>query len=217
MDSSNSSSPIASGAVLWSASETERATRPLLVLLHGYGSYEGDLFQLSPYLPLEPVIASLRAPFVEGQGYSWYSLETAADEKTQGTTAAAQGVLDWLDTLPSHGPVSLFGFSQGGAVALQAMRLAPERFESIVALSTYVAPGDLPNDERLRELRPPVFWGRGTADPVIPLEAVARTLDWLPSHSNLTERIYEGLDHSVSQPELSDLSQFLKLAAAQAI
>jgi len=29
--------------VLWSAPERERAGRPLLVLLHGYGSHEGDL------------------------------------------------------------------------------------------------------------------------------------------------------------------------------
>ena len=37
-------------AVLWSASPADRAGRPLLVLLHGYNSHEGDLFGLSPYL-----------------------------------------------------------------------------------------------------------------------------------------------------------------------
>ena len=35
-------------AILWSAPERERAGRPLIVLLHGYGSHEGDLFSLSP-------------------------------------------------------------------------------------------------------------------------------------------------------------------------
>ena len=37
-------------AVIWSAPERERAGRPLLVLLHGYASHEGDLFQLAPRL-----------------------------------------------------------------------------------------------------------------------------------------------------------------------
>jgi phospholipase/carboxylesterase len=49
---------IDSSAVLWSAPERERAGRPLLVLLHGYGSHEGDLFGMAPGLPLEPVIAA---------------------------------------------------------------------------------------------------------------------------------------------------------------
>ena len=49
-------------AVLWSAPESERAGRPLLVLLHGYGADERDLFSLAPHLPSEPVIAALRAP-----------------------------------------------------------------------------------------------------------------------------------------------------------
>ena len=49
-------------AVLWSAPPHERAGRPLLVLLHGYGSNEQDLFGLRPYLPDAFVVASVRAP-----------------------------------------------------------------------------------------------------------------------------------------------------------
>ena len=60
-------------AILWSAPERERAGRPLLVLLHGYGSHEGDLFGMSPGLPLGPVIASLRAPVAENGGWAWWS------------------------------------------------------------------------------------------------------------------------------------------------
>ena len=51
-----------SDAVIWSRPEAERAGRPLLVLLHGLGSHEGDLFALSPYLPTEFTIAAVRAP-----------------------------------------------------------------------------------------------------------------------------------------------------------
>ena len=63
-----------SAAVMWSAPERERADRPLLVLLHGYASHEGDLFQLSPRLPLRPVIASVRAPLAESNGWAWFSV-----------------------------------------------------------------------------------------------------------------------------------------------
>ena len=69
--------PIDSGAVLWSASETDRVGRPLLLILHGYGSHEGDLFSLAPHLPLTPVLAALRAPLPVGDGWAWFPVVMA--------------------------------------------------------------------------------------------------------------------------------------------
>ena len=48
--------------VRWSAPPAERAGRPVLVMLHGYGSDENDLFGLVPYLPEACVGAGGRAP-----------------------------------------------------------------------------------------------------------------------------------------------------------
>ena len=61
----------------------------------------------------------------------------------------------------------------------------------------------------LAELRPPVFWGRGTADPIIPAAAVDRTAEWLPLHTTPTVRIYEDLAHSISTEELGEFTAFL--------
>src|SRR5690625_5189808 len=66
-------------AVLWSAGEAARVGRPLLVLMHGYGSNEADLFGLAPSLPLSPVIASIRAPHAAPwplDGWSWFTAGT---------------------------------------------------------------------------------------------------------------------------------------------
>jgi len=199
-------------AVMWSAPERERAERPLLVLLHGYGSYEGDLFGLSPHLPLSPVIASVRAPFVEGNGFSWFPLD--GSDRLAIATASAQAVLDWIDTL-SFTSVGLLGFSQGGAISLQALRLAPSRFSYIVNLSGFALPGVVHGDTALESSPTPVFWGRGTLDQVIQPAYIAHTSDWLPSHSTLTERIYEDVPHAVSGPELSDVSAFVQAALAE--
>jgi phospholipase/carboxylesterase len=211
MTSSERIEPIDTDAVLWSAGAADRAGRPLLLILHGFGSHEGDLFSLSPQLPLEPVIASLRAPLAAGAGWSWFPIDEPGNPGPAALDAAARGVLQWLDALPEQ-PVSigLLGFSQGGAIALQLLRHAPERFDFAVQLSGFVATGELPGDARLAELRPPVFWGRGTEDEVIPRAAVDRTQDWLPGHSDLTEGIYEGMPHSVSQAELSDVVRFMR-------
>ena len=153
--------------VLWSAPERERAGRPLLVLLHGYGSHEGDLFALAPRLPLAPVIASLRAPIRESAGYAWFTM------------------------------------------TLQLIRHAPDRFAATVALSGFIASGGHPGDAALEAGKPPVFWGRGTADRVIAQDAVDRTAVWLPAHSTETTRIYEGLAHGISPEEFVDVNHFL--------
>jgi len=198
------------GAVLWSAPQSERADRPLLVLLHGYGSHEGDLFGLAPHLPLDPVIAAVRAPLRAGPGYSWYPLENVShEERAAGADAAARGLLQWLDGT-SATSVGLLGFSQGGAMSIQLLRHAPERFAFAVSLAGFVVPGQAPADDRLAQLAPPVFWGRGTHDEVIPSSFIEATQRWLPHHSTLTTRIYEGLGHSVSEPELADVLAFLR-------
>jgi phospholipase/carboxylesterase len=197
-------------AVIWSAPERERAGRPLLVLLHGYASHEGDLFQLSPRLPLGPVIASVRAPIAENNGWAWFSFAQRgiADPPASDVDEATDALVGWLDGL-DFTSVSLLGFSQGAVVALQALRRQPDRFRSVVALSGFVAAGETPGDERLAELRPPVFWGRGTLDRIIPPAAIERTESWLPAHSSATIRIYENLAHSLSTDELADIVGFL--------
>jgi len=198
-------------AILWSAPERERAGRPLLVLLHGYGSHEGDLFAMSPGLPLEPVIASVRAPIAESGGWAWFSRidSPPGNPPAERVDDAASAVISWLDTL-EYSSVSLLGFSQGAAMALQLIRHAPARFAATVSLSGFVVAGEHPGDAELARVRPPVFWGRGTDDPVIPNEAVDRTARWLPEHADATIRIYEGLGHSISTPELGDLVSFLR-------
>ena len=199
-------------AVMWSAPERERADRPLLVLLHGYASHEGDLFQLSPRLPLGPVIASVRAPISENGGWAWFSFAErgVADPPANEVDAATSAFLEWLDTL-EFTSVSLLGFSQGAVVALQAMRTRPKQFTAVVAISGFVAVGESPGDAQLAELHPPVFWGRGTLDRIIPAAAIERTTAWLPTHSTATIRIYENVAHSLSSAELNDITEFLTI------
>lgn len=198
-------------AVLWSASPADRQDRPLLVLLHGFNSHEGDLFGLSPYLPLRPVVASLRAPLPASAGHAWFPfMADGMDAALQAADASTTAVLDWLDSVAPAAPsIGLVGFSQGGAIAIELLRRAPRRFAFAASLAGFVLPGERAGDDELAAVRPPAFWGRGTEDHVIPAEAIARTQTWLPEHTDLDARIYEGLGHSVSERELGDLTAWL--------
>lgn len=203
---------LADDAVLWSTVPDDRSGRPLLVLLHGYGSDERDLFGLRPYLPADLTVAAVRAPLTPpwpSPGYSWYPIEGLESRDPSRVTDAATRLIEWIDGLPGDEPVGLLGFSQGAAVSMQAMRLAPQRFSFAVNLSGYVAPGDLDGDAAMAERKPPVFWGRGSHDDVIPRTLVEHTAQWLPSHAALSGRVYPGLTHSVSEQELADVRDFL--------
>ncbi|WZH37616.1 MAG: esterase [Microbacterium enclense] len=198
--------------VRWSVPADERGDRPVLLLLHGYGSDEHDLFGLVPSLPSGFAVASLRAPLVPPwpmPGASWYPIEGLDGRDPGAVTLAARSVLAWIQDAVGDAPVGLLGFSQGGAVALQTLRVDPDAVSFAIVLAGYAAGGELPGDAVLAERRPPVFWGRGAADDVIPAHLVDMTAQWLPAHSDLSGRVYPGLTHSISQDELDDVREFL--------
>ena len=200
-------------AIVWSIPSTDLADRPLVVLMHGRGSHERDLASLMPLLPSDFGYASLRAPLsFAGGGFTWFASGAPGAPPVASVDASVVAVLDWLDRLAPTGPVSVGGFSQGGAMATHLMRHAPERFASYVNLAGFIVPGEAPADARLAQLRPPVFWGRDAADPVIPQSAVDRTEQWLPRHSRATIRTYPGVGHSISREEVDDVSEFLVTA-----
>lgn len=200
---------------------------PLLVLMHGLGSNEGDLIGLAPGLPLGFVCASLRAPFAMPQqmmnGFTWFPESLQASDSAPGAITenaawqAAGAVLDWLDTVDAAVTAAgsrpaecvVMGFSQGGVMATSLLRSRPERFSAAVNCSGFTAPGEFPGDEVLAETRPPLFWGRDALDPVITGEAVARTGAWQLLHSTLDSHEYVGMGHSISRDELDDLFAFL--------
>lgn len=204
-------------------------TRPLLLLLHGYGSHEGDLIELAPLLPERFVCASLRAPFTLPppaiNGFAWWQIHFGPDgrvireappETFDGTDAhaAALPVIAWLDALNARvtgglGTVVPMGFSQGGCMVTSLLRIEPERYPCGVNCSGFVAPGAYAGDAELAAIRPPLFWGRDPADPIIEADRIAITDEWSAAHVNLDARIYPGIGHGISREELADISAFL--------
>ncbi|MFS0713053.1 alpha/beta hydrolase-fold protein [Microbacterium sp. 2P01SA-2] len=200
-------------AVRWSAAPAERAGRPLLVMMHGYGSDENDLFALVPHLPSEYVVAAVRAPLAPPfptPGWSWYPIEGLNGRDPQAATASARALTDWIDAERGDAAsVGLLGFSQGGVMAIEALRVRPDDYAFAVTLSGYANPGDLDTDADLAARRPPVFWGRGALDDVIPPALITHTAQWLPGRVDLSGRVYPDLGHAVSADELRDVATFL--------
>lgn len=203
-------------AVLWRDAETGRSGSPLLLLLHGVGSHEADLFSFADALPARLTVASLRAPLPwPGGGASWFDLTPYYDTDTTKIAGSVAGVLEWLDSLEDEfSSVGLLGFSQGAATSLQLVRTEPNRFRYVIALSGFVFNGGDENDEALASRTPriPAFQAIGQFDDVIATDKAAATAEWLPKHFDAEVHHYP-IQHTISVNELQDVLRFLDRVA----
>jgi phospholipase/carboxylesterase len=191
---------------------------PLVLLLHGYGSDEHDLPSLVPHLPDSLAFASVRAPLTLGPehgpgAFAWVPIAVPGRPDPTVVGASTDALLAWLDAhvAPERVVVPL-GFSQGGLMATQLLRARPDRFAAALVLSGFVLDRTADADDVLAARRVPVFFGHGDADPVIAPDATQRASAWLASHTDLTERTYEGLAHGISADELADVRAFVESA-----
>lgn len=202
---------IDTGHIRWSDPEPDRPGRPLLVMMHGWSYDESHLFQLTPHLPKDLVVASVRARVAEAGGYAWFPSagNPIGNPRPDVANEATKSVLSWIRTLPPHSSIGLLGFSQGGAMALQLLRHDPERFNYVVNLAGFVVDDTQPADDELARIKPPVYWGRGAHDNVIPASALARTHAWTTKHATADIHVYPRLGHDVAGQEVTDLAAFV--------
>jgi phospholipase/carboxylesterase len=206
-------------SAIWSRDDD--GSSPLVVLLHGHGGTEQDLAALVPLLPSEAVAVSLRAPFPEGSGFSWFRVSDGVREAAASHIApAADALLEWIgerSRLPgatepgadSRRPVAVVGYSQGGAVAIHMLRRAPRAVDAAVIVAGFLGVGDEPGDDELLDVRPPVYWMRGLRDESITLMDVQRVAYFLPPHSTLTTAEHPLLGHALSDPFIAAAARFV--------
>ncbi len=154
---------------------------PLLLLLHGYGSNEEDLFSFASELPEEYYVISARAPYDMGFGsYAWYAINFDADENKFSDIPQAQQsrdlIANFIDELVVNYPIeatniTLIGFSQGTILSYAVALSYPEKIQRVVAMSGYlnlemVKPNFETND--FSNLK--IFASHGTVDQVVPVD-----------------------------------------------
>lgn len=194
-------------------------TPPLLLLLHGVGSNEDDLFGLAPYLDERFLIISVRAPNTLGPGsYAWFDV----DFTPQGPVidpaqaeASREALIDFIGeaiTAYSADPnqVYMMGFSQGAIMSASVALTRPDLVAGVVLMSGRILPEIQPlmaAPEKLEGL--PILVIHGIIDTVLPIDhgrASRQLLASLPVE--LTYHEYP-MGHEVSQESLAEVSSWL--------
>jgi len=198
----------------------KKEKNPLILLLHGYGSNEEDLFSFASELPSDYYIVSAQAPYpVPPYGYAWYAIHFDADANKfsddQQAIESRDLIVQFIDELVQTYPIdttniNLVGFSQGAILSYAIALSYPEKINKVVALSGYFNPhiiksGFEQND--FSQLR--LFASHGTVDQVIPVDwarKISPILDTLQIKHQYKEY---PVGHGVHPLNFADFKRFL--------
>ncbi len=207
--------------------KTNQTNPPLLIMFHGYGSNEEDLFSFAQELPDELLIISARAPLSLGFGsYAWYTIhfDASSSDKFSDIPEAKEALKridNFIDEVIEAYEVDeknifLLGFSQGTILSTAYALNHPYKIQHIVALSGYV------NQELIQK---PIekesfndldfFVSHGSVDQVIPVEWARNTPPFLEK-LNIEHEYHEyPVGHGVAPQNFYDLQSWIKKRCTQ--
>jgi phospholipase/carboxylesterase len=193
---------------------------PLLIGLHGFGADKADLSGMARvlgptgYLHVFPDGPRQAFDGADPTQRAWH--ERGGHESPEAVRDALAALNAFISETLTHyrtppGRVVLWGFSQGGAMALRYGLPRPATFAGLGVLS-----GSLRRVEDLPPTLPPtraqpVFISHGRADAVIPADWAQKAAAFLERHGyrpNL--KLYPTMGHFISPALVSDFRAWLK-------
>lgn len=198
-----------------------REKNPLLLLLHGYGSNEEDLFSFAGELPKDAFVVSARAPYSTGYGgFAWYAIyfdrgpEKFSDEEQ--ARASRDLIAGFLDELVAQHPIdptdiTLIGFSQGSILSYAVALSYPAHVRRVAALSGYLNTALMTDGYETGDfshLR--LFLSHGSSDQVIPADWARKAKPQLDALGIVNEYREYPVGHGVAPQNFFDLRDWLE-------
>ena len=215
--------------------ETGAEPRVTVIWLHGLGADGHDFEPIVPELGLPAGIgirfvfphAPMR-PVTVNNGMlmrAWYDVSVAGgrrQEDVPGVRQSEQQIEALIEREGARGVpparIALFGFSQGGAMALHTGLRYAERLCGIAALSCFLPLAEtLATEVSAANRDVPIFMAHGSHDPLIPVARGAEARDRLQALGYDVEWHEYRMPHSVCGEEVADLSTWLSKILAPAV
>ena len=199
------------------APRAKQENPPLLIMLHGYGSDENDLFSFADLLNSNFLIVSLKAPLgLPWGGNAWYEISYSENaEKWTNIPQAkssVQTILKCLEEIKKEyntGDTYLLGFSQGAILSYSLSLTHPDMFKGVLALSGYIEPKLIPETLDANSY-PSYFGSHGIQDPVIPIDWARKAESLLKSNGiDLEFKEYQ-MAHGINPECFQDIAIWLE-------
>lgn len=196
------------------------ANPPLVILLHGVGGNEQNLFSFAPELPDNFVVVSARGPLTFGpNSFAWFQVDFSTGKPQINAEQAEKSremLIDFISDLKSEinfnpDEVYLMGFSQGGIMSYSVALTAPEKVKGIAVMSGRLLPEIKPfmaDEKGLENLK--IFISHGKQDAVLNYQYAVDASDFLKT-KNLNPNFHsyeEG--HTVNKQMVDDVNLWLK-------
>ena len=193
---------------------------PMVILLHGYGSNDDDLFSLANHLPANLIVIAARAPFTLLHGsYSWFDID-----RSSGTTVISEKeaeesrlkIIAFINQMvlkynADKTKVFLMGFSQGAMMSFSVGLTSPQTIKGLVAMSGRILPqvkSQIATADQLQNLK--VMIAHGTKDPVVPFINAKESYNYCDSlQLRPTFKDYPA-EHTITNQEFEDVINWLK-------
>ncbi len=194
---------------------------PAIIMLHGFGSDENDLFSFAAELPDNYAIISLKAPIrLEPYGNAWYNIyfndnqgKFSDDEQA---IASRELVSKCIDEIVAKYKVdgnnlTLLGFSQGTILGFAIALSYPEKVKNVIGLSGYINEAILKANYAENDFsKLKVYSSHGNVDQVIPVQWARKTKPFLENLNIDCTYSEFPVGHGVAPQNFYELKDWLK-------
>jgi phospholipase/carboxylesterase len=197
---------------------TASANKKAIILLHGVGSNEKDLFSLASQLPNEFYIISPRGPFILSVGrYAWYNVNFSTGKPVYNAEQEATSreiirifIQQIIDKYKLN-EIYLGGFSQGAIMSYSIGLTNPSVVQGIIALSGRVLEEIKPlvkKDVDFQKLK--VFVAHGEQDNTLSIHYAKQAKEYLENLGVQLSYYEYPIGHQISKELLHNLNDWLR-------
>ncbi|MFD2528755.1 alpha/beta hydrolase [Polaribacter marinaquae] len=191
----------------------------LLILLHGYGSNEQDLFSFANELPDNLLIVSAQAPLSMGfGGYAWYSINFDDKNGKFSDLKEAKESIDkiavFIDEIKlkyntNTDKTFLLGFSQGAILSYSLSFFFPNKVQHVIALSGYINTELLPENIS-SEIKTDYYCSHGSVDQVLPVEWARKSKPFLDNLGFKNDYSEYNIGHGVAPQNFFSFKKWIE-------
>lgn len=188
-----------------------------IILLHGVGSNENDLFSLANQLPGDFLVISPRGQFTLGAGrYAWYYVDFSTGKpifNAEQETSSREVITKFVGQVKQKYDVDeiyLGGFSQGAIMSFSVGLTNPKEIKGIISLSGRLLIEvrlSITRNDDVQQLK--VFVAHGVQDNTLSIQYAREAKLYLESLGiQLSYHEYD-MGHQISGPVIMELAEWL--------